>query len=336
MTNWTRLEAQVVTIAHPQASELDRASAVPVARAGSPRLPHRANVAALNAQALRVARGFRPDVVLSAHIVCAPGAAALRRLGVPTALYVHADEVSASPSLAAFALGRADLVIAVSEYARALAEQAGAPPARVRVVHNGTDLPAQVRRKPSVRPQVLTIASMLKRYKGHDVMIRALPLIRARVPDVEWVVVGSGELEPLYRDMVAQAGLGAAVRFCGFVDARERAAALDGADVFAMPSRLRPGGGGGEGFGIVYLEAGAHGVPVVGGNVAGALDAVRHGETGLLVDPTDHVQVADAITELLLDSRRAEAMGTAGRAWAEQHDWPRVAAQVEDLLHGLA
>jgi len=101
-----------------------------------------------------------------------------------------------------------------------------------------------------------------------------------------------------------------------------------------MPSRLASNGGG-EGFGIAYLEAGALGVPVVAGNVAGALDAVVDGVTGLLVDPTDHVAVADAITALLLDRERAEQMGRAGAERAKQFAWPRIAGQVEELILSL-
>ena len=79
---------------------------------------------------------------------------------------------------------------------------------------------------------------------------------------------------------------------------------------------------GGEGFGIVYLEAGLHGIPAVGGNVGGARDAVVDGETGLLVDPTDHLAVAGAATELL---RRPGAR--AGR-------WARPAASTPSASPG--
>jgi phosphatidylinositol alpha-1,6-mannosyltransferase len=132
--------------------------------------------------------------------------------------------------------------------------------------------------------------------------------------------------------MAADRGLDGAVQFRGNVTSEERDEWLDCAHVFAMPSRLRPGGGGGEGFGIVYLEANAHGLPCVGGNVAGALDAVVDGETGLLVDPRDHVAVADAIGGLLLDRERAERMGSAGAERAAEYSWPKVSSRVEDLL----
>ena len=120
--------------------------------------------------------------------------------------------------------------------------------------------------------------------------------------------------------------------FLGRVDDAERDRWLDRAQVFCMPSRLPPEGTGGEGFGIVYLEAGAHGLPVIGGRVAGALDAVVDGRTGLLVDPVDHLAVAAAAIELLSNRSLAQRLGTQGRVHAEEHAWPRIAARVEELL----
>jgi phosphatidylinositol alpha-1,6-mannosyltransferase len=116
----------------------------------------------------------------------------------------------------------------------------------------------------------------------------------------------------------------------------ERDSWLDQAHVFCMPSRLPAGGVGGEGFGIVYLEANAHALPVVAGNVAGALDAVVHGQTGLLVDPRDHLAVADAVSDLLLDPRRAEVLGREGERRARDFAWPRIAERVKSLLAQLA
>ncbi len=332
MDSFAGMRSRVVAIADEGWRAFDRGSGLDTARVGSPRLPNRINVGLLNASGLREAARFRPDVVLSGHMVCSPAAAALRRLTrVPYVQYVYAEELSATPGLARFAMQHAHTTIAISRYTQELAERIGTPQ-RMELVLPGVDLPATVERGSADRPTILTIASLFRRYKGHDVMIRALPLIKARVPDVEWVVVGSGPLEPLYRSMVSNRRLDDHVRFCGWVTAEERDLWLDAAQVFAMPSRLGSGGGGGEGFGIVYLEAGAHQVPVVAGNVAGALDAVVDGETGILVDPTDHVQVAGALADLLLDSERAARMGEAGARWAADHAWAKVSARVEEIL----
>jgi phosphatidylinositol alpha-1,6-mannosyltransferase len=213
----------------------------------------------------------------------------------------------------------------------ALAQARGADPARLYLVHPGVDLPPPARVPRSTRPTVLTIARMRDRYKGHDVMLRALPAIIARLPDALWVVVGDGPLRGWYEREAARLGLGAHVRFVKSVSDEERDAWLGQAHVLAMPSRL-PARGGGEGFGIAYLEAGAHGLPVVAGNTAGAVDAVVDGETGLLVDPTNPAAVAGAVCRLLLDADFAKRLGEAGAARARQFAWPRAARQVEELL----
>jgi phosphatidylinositol alpha-1,6-mannosyltransferase len=99
-----------------------------------------------------------------------------------------------------------------------------------------------------------------------------------------------------------------------------------------MPSRLPGSSAGGEGFGIAYLEAAAHGLPVVAGAAAGAMEAVEDGLTGSLVDPTDHVALAAAIAELLLDPKSAAALGRAGAKRARRFTWERHAGLVEQLI----
>ena len=116
--------------------------------------------------------------------------------------------------------------------------------------------------------------------------------------------------------MSRAAGLTNAVTFTGFLSQDDLDRRLQQAHVLAMPSRL-PAGGGGEGFGIVYMEAAARGLPVVAGAVAGALDAVTP-ETGILVDPNDPESVADALIYLLLNEDVRERMGEAARqAWPD-------------------
>jgi phosphatidyl-myo-inositol dimannoside synthase len=122
------------------------------------------------------------------------------------------------------------------------------------------------------------------------------------------------------------------VDFLGAVSDERRDSWLRRARVLAMPSRLPAGGFAGEGFGIVYLEAGAHGKPVIAGNVGGALDAVADGESGLLVDPTDPLKVADAISSLLLDDELASRLGRGGAERARRFAWPTIVERVEKVL----
>ena len=300
---------------------------------------HRAlTIVRLNATAIRVALRTRPHVVLSAHIVASPAAAVLRHhLGIPFMQYVYAKEIGARPGLARFALTRANRVVAISRYSQDLAIGAGASVDRIALIHPGVDVPATAcpDRRRDGTPTVLTISRLDDEYKGHDVLLRALPLVRAVVPEARWRVVGDGALRPALEDRAREMGLGDAVQFLGTVTDAARDVELARADAFCMVSRLPRGGFAGEGFGIVYLEANAHGLPVVAGAVGGATDAVINGETGLLVDPEDHVAVADALVALLSDRDLASRLGHAGLARAERLTWEAAGRRVEDELLSL-
>ena len=335
--HWTSLEASIVTLSTRGSREFDRHQGFRVHRVGSARLLHHtAAVALLNGVALLEARRFRPAAILSAHIVTSPAAWAIGQMtGKPFVQYLHANEVAERPHLARFAVRRARAVLAVSRYTAGLARASGADAGKIHQIAPGVDLPMTCRSRRSSRPTVITIARLADRYKGHDVLIDALPIIRNQVPDVLWVVIGDGPLRRSYERLVQKRGLADHVRFLGAIDDAERELWLDRAHVLAMPSRL-PARGGGEGFGIVYLEAGVHGVPVVAGNVGGAVDAVLDGETGLHADPTDPVAVAAAITRLLLHPKEAQALGRAGARRARGFAWPVIARQVEDVMRQVA
>lgn len=324
---------RVVTLDADGAREFDAAHAAVVARVGARRMPQSARNAVLNADAIRRALAFRPDVALSMHIVTSPGAAVIRkRMGARMAQLFHAEEIGIRPKLAAFAAREADVAVAVSTYTASLIAATGAARTPVRVVPPGVDLPADPAPSLASEPTVVTIARMRERYKGHDVMARAWPLVLARVPAARWVVIGDGPLRPGIEALVEAYGVSASVSFLGAVADAERDRWLRRAHVLAMPSRLPGGGFAGEGFGIAYAEAGAYRKPVVACSVGGALDAVVDGESGLLVAPNDPLALAHAITRLLLDEALAERLGAGGRARAEALAWPKTASRMRDVL----
>ncbi|HWG93912.1 MAG TPA: glycosyltransferase family 4 protein [Mycobacteriales bacterium] len=193
---------------------------------------------------------------------------------------------------------------------------------------------ADVRRRLGLsdRPVVVCVSRAVPR-KGQDVLVRALPGIRARVPGAALLCVGGGPDLPRLRRLAAEHGVADDVVLTGSVPWEELPAHYDAGDVFAMPCRTRRAGLEVEGLGIVYLEASATGLPVVAGRSGGAPDAVRDGETGHVVDGTSVAQVADAVAGLLLDRDRARAMGEAGRAWvSEAWRWDVLAARLRGLL----
>jgi phosphatidylinositol alpha-1,6-mannosyltransferase len=331
------IEYRVLTLGQEQTEGYDREFPATVRRVGSSGGDRRLAALKLNARTVGEARSFRPDLILSGHVVASLGALALRRiLRVPLVQYVHADEFRVRNRLTASAVKQAEATIAVSRYTRQMCLDAGADPDRVHVIPPGIDLPPAPTIARDPRPTLLTVATLLFRYKGHDVMVRALPLIRAKVPDARWVVVGDGPFRPALENALRAYGVEDAVELRGRVSDEERDEWLDRASAFCMPSRVPAAGLGGEGFGIVYMEAAAHGIPTIGGDVAGARDAVVNGETGLLIDPTDYLALASAATELLANPERAREMGAAGRAHAERHAYPLIAARVEALLRATA
>jgi phosphatidylinositol alpha-1,6-mannosyltransferase len=244
----------------------------------------------------------------------------------------HAEEIGMRPKLAAFAAREADVVVAVSSYTASLVRGLGSTRASMRLIPPGVDLPADPTPSLAEQPTVLTVARMEERYKGHDMIVRAWPLVRSRLPGARWIVIGDGRLRRPTEALVASYGIADSVSFLGELDDGERDAWLRRAHLLAMPSRLPGGAYSGEGFGIAYLEAGAFRKPVVAGNVGGALDSVADGESGLLVDPTDPVAVAQAISRLLLDPVLAARLGDGGRARAERLSWSAMTARMRDVL----
>ncbi len=222
-----------------------------------------------------------------------------------------------------------DVVTHLGEYTRQRLLRA-VPAARLAPLASGVDAEtfrpdaggAQVRRRHGLadRPVVVCVSRLVPR-KGQDVLLRALPALRRRVPGTALLLVGGGPDEGRLRRLAARLGVEGNVVLTGSVPWEELPAHYAAGDVFAMPCRDRRAGLEVEGLGIVFLEASATGLPVVAGRSGGSPDAVLDGRTGTLVDGTSVAQVARAVGDLLADPVRAAALGAAGRAWV-QREWP--------------
>ncbi|GIF71806.1 glycosyltransferase family 4 protein [Asanoa siamensis] len=223
----------------------------------------------------------------------------------------------------------ADVVTYLTDYQRTRLERALhgltdlrrlAPGVDVDAFHPGVDGSA-VRARYGIgdRPVVVCVSRLVPR-KGQDALIRALPAIRATVPDALLLLVSGGPEYDRLRRLARSVGVADHVVFTRGVPWEELPAHYAAGDVFAMPCRTRNAGLDVEGLGIVYLEASATGLPVVAGDSGGAPDAVREGETGYVVDGRDTTQIADRVATLLADRDLARRMGKAGRAWVER-DW---------------
>jgi glycosyltransferase involved in cell wall biosynthesis len=218
----------------------------------------------------------------------------------------RAAELKASEA-AALACARA--VICTSARTRdTLVADYGVAPAKLRLALPGCD-PAKAAPGGNHPPVLLTVGAVIPR-KGHDVLVAAL----ARIRDLPWrsVVVGSLDRAPAtaraLERQIARAGLGDRVVLTGALDDASLAAAYHGADLFVLPSRY-------EGYGMVFAEALAHGLPVVASRAGAAADTVP-AEAGILVDVDDEVALAEALRRLLTDEPLRRAMADAAHKHA--------------------
>jgi glycosyltransferase involved in cell wall biosynthesis len=187
---------------------------------------------------------------------------------------------------------------------------------------------ARARQEGAVRsadgPVVLCVARLYPRKRVGD-LLHAAPLVRAAVPGVRFRIVGRGpEWEAMCR-LHTQLGLKDTVDLLGDVTLAELAREYTGADVFCLPSVQ-------EGFGIVFLEAMAAGLPVVACRAAAIPEVVLDGVTGVLVPPRDPARLAEALVALLRDPARARALGGEGRRRSEGFVPRRVALVCADAI----
>ncbi|MBN2038160.1 MAG: glycosyltransferase family 4 protein, partial [Chitinispirillaceae bacterium] len=219
----------------------------------------------------------------------------------------------------------ADAVIAVSAFTgRRTAELFPYVAGKITVIPNGVDT---ARFRPGIDSAalrsrlglgdhrvLLTLARIVER-KGHDQVIRALPAILQKVPDLMYCIAGDpqgGCVETLKR-LSVQLHVEDHVRFCGYVEPADLPAFYNLCDAYIMPSREIPSSGDSEGFGITFLEANACEKPVIGGNSGGVADAIVAGETGFLVDPLNPAAIAEKSILLLTNDSLAQKLGRQGR-----------------------
>jgi phosphatidylinositol alpha-1,6-mannosyltransferase len=328
-------ELAVYAPAWPGAVEHDRRLPYPVHRhPTSLMLP----TPAVAARAVAMAREHRVHTVWfgAAAPLALLGPALRRRAGVERVLAsTHGHEVGWSMLPGARGalrrIGRdADVITTVSAYTRRRVSGAFGPAAALEPLRPGIDA-ERFRPDPGARAElrrryrlggapVVSCVSRLVPRKGQDLLIRALPAVRAAVPGTRLLLVGGGRDRDRLESLAAAAGVSGDVVFTGAVPAAELPAHHAVGDVFALPCRTRGAGLDVEGLGIVTLEAAACGLPVVVGNAGGAPEAVREGETGHVVDPRDPDALAATLVRLLADPAAAADTGAAGRAWMRA-DW---------------
>lgn len=302
---------------------------------------------AARAAARREARSWRPDLVLAGSGLTAPIArSAAAQVGARTAVYVHGLDVAVRhPAYRAFwlpAIRRMHRVIANSTATAQLCRGIGVAEDRIGVVHPGVELPAPIHPMAAIaatehfremhglhgRALLLSVGRLSTRKGLLEFVSEALPCIVAERPDAMLLIVGDSPTQALHAQAQTPAsiqaaadaaGVGQHLRFLGVVsDYAELGVIYRAADVHVFPVRSIPGDP--EGFGMVAVEAAAHGLPTVAFTTGGVVDAVADGQSGRLVPATDYAAMAGAVCRVLSERRALQTdclRFAGGFAWPE-------------------
>lgn len=305
-------------------------------------------------RALRLARRLRPDIVLAGSGLTAPAALLAARLaGARACVYLHGLDVGVQhPVYRALwhpAIRRMDLVIANSQPTADLARALHLDERKLTVVHPGVALPTAAQSQAALdafrqRYQLgsarllLSIGRLTSRKGLREFVQHALPAIVREAPDTLLTVIGEAPADALHADVQSRdsiqaaaeaAGVGRHLRFLGVItDPVQLACAYECAAVHVFPVRQLPGDP--EGFGMVAIEAAAHGLPTVAFASGGIIDAVSAGQSGRLVAPGDYTGLAQAVVQVLADG--ASAWQAPAQRFAQDFAWPAFGRKMRGAL----
>jgi glycosyltransferase involved in cell wall biosynthesis len=255
--------------------------------------------------------------------------------GMRIPVVAHVRQEIEPPKARWYELEKVDRVFPVSRQIQRSLEAGGILSARLHVLHSGVDLravPAQATGRdirhqfgiPVDVPVIGTVANLFPR-KGYEVMLRALPTILKSLPELHYLVVGSGTAayETRLRSLAKELGVETRVHFAGFQDSVYLC--LAAMDLYVHPALM-------EGFGIAVLEAMAMCKPVVATATGGLPEIVQHGETGIVVAPGDPEALGQSVSRLLQDPARCKQFGEAGRTRVATHF--TIEAMMDQLVSG--
>lgn len=277
------------------------------------------------------------DGIFCGHLFHAPLAAFLGRwTGAPVWLQTHGIDAWDCPGkLVRQSAEQSTLITAVSRYTKSRLQQwCNISPDRVRVLPNTVRqlfTPGAANDETlseyglTGRKIILTVSRIAKAdyYKGHARLIAAMPRVLRSEPDACYVVVGDGDGRADLEQMAAGLNLTPAVKFLGRLSDERVLELYRSSHVFAMPSTK-------EGFGIVFVEAAASGLPVIAGNRDGSVDALADGHSGQLIDPLS----ADELSSALIDNLRHRRQPSAHAA--DRFSFDNFAAHVDHLVQHFA
>lgn len=343
--------AQVQLIG-PSGSAAQRPPAVPVTEV--PLRPLSRFLLASARQAVVVARQFKPHIVLAGSGLTAPAAwLAARASGARAHVYLHGlDAAVLHPVYRAIwhpAIRRMEGVIANSQPTAELVRNLGVATERISIVHPGVTLPAAPQSAAALQDfrqrhqlgnmrLLLSVGRLTTRKGLREFVQYALPAVVRAAPDTLLVIVGEAPADSLHASVQTRAsiqavadaaGIGPHLRFLGVItDPKELACSYESATLHIFPVRQLPGDP--EGFGMVAIEAAAHGLPTVAFATGGIVDAVAKGQSGHLVAPGDYPALSQAAIQMLADG--PGAWQTRASAFAAQFAWPAMGKKLRDIL----
>lgn len=276
------------------------------------------------------------------------GPAIARYSQLPFVIWHHGAELAGvaklpglRQSMAALAR-RSALQFVVSEWTLGEARRLLGETSPLRLLRAGVDLGkfnpkvdgSQVRIKYGIGDAtVIVCVGRLVPRKGQDTLIRAMPKLLRRHPDARLLIVGTGPSAKRLERLAEIHGVSREVHLTGEVDPESLPAHYAAGDIYASPIRTRKFGLEAEGLGVVFLEAAAMGLPIVAGRSGGTSEAIKAGDTGILVDGTEDSEVVEALDRLLGDAAKRNLMGAAGRRWMEdEFDQSGMAARLKEAV----
>jgi phosphatidylinositol alpha-1,6-mannosyltransferase len=300
----------------------------------------------------------KPDVLFAGSALMCPATVVLARLfrrRVVTQIY-GLDVIYRNilyQLMVRCVLRRNDRVIAISEMSRNEAVARGTPPNKTVIIHPGTNTETfymdedkdEIKRKHGLdgRKVILSVCRMAKRKGIAEFARNSLPDIVRTVPEAVYLVVGENPSESLthkdnvmqdIRSAIEETELHKHVLLLGRVEFDTLIEIYNLSDVFVLP--VIPIAGDVEGFGVVFIEANAAGIPCVATKTGGIPDAIENGRSGILVEPNDYRTLTDKIVLLLEDSELRKDMGEYGCQRARRSfDWNVIGVQHEDLLERI-
>ncbi|WP_020408726.1 glycosyltransferase family 4 protein [Hahella ganghwensis] len=270
-----------------------------------------------------------------------------KTMGIPYICYIHGEDVETAATsreltwIVHRALAGAEKLVCNSKNtADIVLNTWQAEPNKTHVVHPGvdanyfvpaeTDLAVRERLGWGERPVIITVGRLQLR-KGQDMLIRSLPEIKARFPDVLYAVIGEGEEKPNLVKLAQELGVAENVAMMSELSDEQMLQCYQQCDLFVLPNRTI--GCDIEGFGMVLVEAQACAKPVIAGDSGGTAETMVIGKSGFVVDCTRPEPLAKEITELLENREKRENMGNLGRQHVESSlDWSQLAEQARQLM----